>query len=160
MPYNFAACVWKARKMPESKVIRLQAGDIIVVRSGAYTGDSALVTAEWNGAVAGYDMVIRIHKMAMPDFVSLAFLCQYVLEAQIDPLRQRAAQPHLNAEELGDVAVILPPIDEQSAIVAHISAETVKLNALHAATERTISLLKERRAALIAAAVTGTLKVT
>ena len=145
--------------LPESRVIRLQAGDIIVVRSGAYTGDSALVTPEWNGAVAGYDMVIRIHKMAVPDFVSLAILCQYVLEAQIDPLRQRAAQPHLNAEELGDVAVILPPIEEQRAIVAHISAETAKLDGLRAATERTIALLKERRAALIAAAVTGKIAV-
>jgi type I restriction enzyme, S subunit len=141
--------------LPDSRVVRLQAGDIIVVRSGAYTGDSALVTLEWNGAVAGYDMVIRIYKHAIPDFVSHALLCQYILEAQIDPLRQRAAQPHLNAEELGDVAVILPPLAEQRAIVAHISAETAKLDAMRAATERTIGLLKERRATLIAAAVTG-----
>ena len=44
------------------------------------------------------------------------------------------------------------------AIVAHIDRETVKLDE-HActATERTIALLKERRAALIAAAVSGQL---
>jgi len=53
----------------------------------------------------------------------------------------------------------IPPIDEQHAIVAHIAAETAKLEALRAATERTIALLKERRAALIAAAVTGKLDV-
>jgi type I restriction enzyme, S subunit len=53
----------------------------------------------------------------------------------------------------------LPPLDEQRAIVVHIAAETAKLDALHAATERTIALLKERRAALIAAAVTGKLDV-
>lgn len=146
--------------LPDSRVVRLQIGDIIVVRSGAYTGDSALVTREWNGAVAGYDMVIRIHKHAMPDFVSHALLCQYILEAQIDPLRQRAAQPHLNSEELGDVAVILPPLPEQHAIVAHISTETAKIDALRAATERTLALLKERRAALIGAAVTGKIEVS
>ena len=49
--------------------------------------------------------------------------------------------------------------DEQRAIVAHIAAETAKLDALRAATERTIALLKERRAALIAAAVTGQIEV-
>jgi len=49
----------------------------------------------------------------------------------------------------------VPSIDEQRAIVAHIEKETAKLDALRTATERTISLLKERRAALIAAAVTG-----
>ena len=55
--------------------------------------------------------------------------------------------------------VPVPPLEEQSAIVAHIAAETAKLDALRAATERTIALLKERRAALIAAAVTGKLDV-
>lgn len=53
----------------------------------------------------------------------------------------------------------VPSKDEQRAIVAHISAETAKLDGLRAATERTLGLLKERRAALIAAAVTGKIAV-
>ena len=44
---------------------------------------------------------------------------------------------------------------EQLAIVEYIADSTVRLDNLRAATERTISLLKERRAALIAAAITG-----
>lgn len=55
--------------------------------------------------------------------------------------------------------VTVPPLEEQKAIIAHIAAEAAKLDALRAATERTIALLKERRAALIAAAVTGRLDV-
>jgi type I restriction enzyme S subunit len=43
--------------------------------------------------------------------------------------------------------------------LAHIERETAKLDALRAATERTVALLKERRAALIAAAVTGQLPI-
>jgi type I restriction enzyme, S subunit len=50
-------------------------------------------------------------------------------------------------------------MEEQHAIIAHIATETAKLDALRAATEHTIALLKERRAALIAAAVTGKLDV-
>jgi type I restriction enzyme S subunit len=53
--------------------------------------------------------------------------------------------------------VTVPPLEEQKAIIAHIAAETAMLDALRSATERTIALLKERRAALIAAAVTGRL---
>jgi type I restriction enzyme S subunit len=60
-----------------------------------------------------------------------------------------------NQTELGNLSVVVPPLPEQRAIVAHISAQTAKLDALRLATERTIALLKERRAALIAAAVTG-----
>jgi type I restriction enzyme S subunit len=51
----------------------------------------------------------------------------------------------------------VPPLEEQRAIIAHISEATAKVDALSAATERTIDLLKERRTALIAAAVTGKL---
>lgn len=54
-----------------------------------------------------------------------------------------------------NIALPLPPQSEQRAILVYIENETGKLDALRAATERTIALLKERRAALIAAAVTG-----
>jgi type I restriction enzyme S subunit len=65
----------------------------------------------------------------------------------------------LYPEGFFEVYFPVPPLDEQRAIVAHISAETAKLDALGTATERTLVLLKERRAALIAAAVTGKIAV-
>lgn len=62
---------------------------------------------------------------------------------------------NIGQDSVRDLWLPLPPMVEQRAIVAHIAAETAKLDALSAATQRTIVLLKERRAALIAAAVTG-----
>lgn len=53
----------------------------------------------------------------------------------------------------------VPPMNEQRTIVEQITHETAKLDTVRAATKRTIALLKERRAALIAAAVTGQLEV-
>ena len=53
----------------------------------------------------------------------------------------------------------VPPINEQRTIVDHIATASVKLEAMHAATESTVRLLKERRAALIAVAVTGQIDV-
>ena len=66
---------------------------------------------------------------------------------------------HLPAEKLRVVRYPAPPLDEQRAIVAHVALETGKLHALSVATERTIELLRERRAALIVAAVTGQVDV-
>lgn len=63
-------------------------------------------------------------------------------------------------EGFRDIEVPLPPLDEQRMILAYIQKETAKLDALREATERTIKLLKERRAALIAAAVTGKLDMS
>ena len=59
-----------------------------------------------------------------------------------------------------DIEVPLPPAQEQAKIVEQIAFKTKRLDELSEATERTIALLKERRAALIAAAVTGQLEVT
>lgn len=65
----------------------------------------------------------------------------------------------LYPEGFFEVSLPVPPQEEQRAVVDHIARETAKLDAVRAATERTIALLKERRSALIAAAVTGQLKM-
>jgi restriction endonuclease S subunit len=59
-----------------------------------------------------------------------------------------------------DIVVPVPPAKEQQAIVGYIKKETARLDALREATVRTIGLSKERRAALIAAAVTGSIDVS
>lgn len=61
----------------------------------------------------------------------------------------------LTCEEIAALRVALPPLDEQQAIVDHVSLKIGKLDTMRAATERTVALLRERRAALIAAAVTS-----
>lgn len=53
----------------------------------------------------------------------------------------------------------VPPMEEQREIVRYIATETAKIDRLRAATERSIALLKERRGALIAAAVTGEIDI-
>lgn len=65
----------------------------------------------------------------------------------------------LDTHVLGDIEIPVPPLPEQRAIVDHIARETAKIDAVRTATERSIALLKERRAALIAAAVTGQIDV-
>jgi type I restriction enzyme, S subunit len=62
-------------------------------------------------------------------------------------------------EGFRDIEVPLPPSREQDRIVEHTARETAKLENVRVATERTSALLKERRSALIAAAVTGQIDV-
>ena len=71
----------------------------------------------------------------------------------------RVAMPKINRESFIELRMPVPPLDEQRTIVEHIARETAQLDAVRDATERTIAMLKERRAALIAAAVTGQLDV-
>jgi type I restriction enzyme S subunit len=53
----------------------------------------------------------------------------------------------------------MPPIKEQAEIVSFIKSENARLDALTAESTRAIDLLKERRTALISAAVTGKIDV-
>jgi type I restriction enzyme, S subunit len=122
--------------------VYLRAGDIIVVRSGAYTGDSALVTKEWAGALLGYDMVLRPKPNVDPAYIAASLLSFPVLRAQIDPLRMRAAQPHLNSEELGEVVLSIPALHEQRAIASFLGRELARIDDLIAKNERLIDLLE------------------
>jgi type I restriction enzyme, S subunit len=65
----------------------------------------------------------------------------------------------ITCEQISAMRVPIPPIDEQKAIASYIEKQTGKIDTLQVATEKSIGLLKERRAALISAAVTGQIRV-
>ena len=136
----------------------LKENDIIVVRSGAYTADSAIIPKKFDGAIAGYDMVLRVYKDS-PFFIAFCLLSNYVLINQLYLERLRAAQPHLNKEELGETLIMLPPIEEQKQIVEFIETATGKIDATIATIEKEIGFLREYRTALISEVVTGKIKV-
>ena len=144
--------------VPASRDAVLREGEIIVVRSGAYTADSAIIPKEFTGSVAGYDMVMTVFK-AMPEYVALALLSKYLRDDQLIQASMRAAQPHLNKEELGSSFIILPQNQEQETIVL---VTEKKLNALDftiSRTEREISLMQEYRTRLVSDVVTGKIDV-
>ena len=72
---------------------------------------------------------------------------------------ERVAMPKINRESLKEVWLSLPPPEEQGAISTLLDSETARLDALTTEATRGIALLKERRAALISAAVTGKIDV-
>ena len=70
-----------------------------------------------------------------------------------------ASMKKIGQGTIREFVICLPPLDEQRAIIASISAETAKLDTLTAEAQRAIDLLQERRTALISAAVTGKIDV-
>ena len=144
--------------VPKTRNAFLKAGEIIVVRSGALTADSAIIPAEYDGAVAGYDMVVTV-KGARPEFIALTLLSSYVQRDQLVIASMRAAQPHLNAEELGTAVLLLPPDGEQQRIVEFVRSESVPIDSAISRLEREIELLREYRTRLVADVVTGKLDV-
>jgi type I restriction enzyme, S subunit len=117
-----------------------QCGNVHVITGLAWVTDNALLLRE----IREYDVEYLAHVLRHRDLNSIA---------------NKTAQPLITGSMVTELRGPHPPLDEQRAVVAHIARETAKLDAVRAATERTIALLKERRSALIAAAVTGQLDV-
>lgn len=137
----------------------LRPGDVLVCEGGE-VGRCAL----WDGAHAECYYQKALHRLRPVGSKDVAAFFVLVMQAIVDSgqfaLQSSAATiQHLPAEKLRVVRYPAPPRDEQQAIVTYVAVETSKLDALRAATERTIALLKERRAAFIAAAVTGEIDV-
>lgn len=65
----------------------------------------------------------------------------------------------IKASKLGMIECLAPPLDEQDSIVALIKRETAKLETLMTEAQSAVTLLQERRTALISAAVTGQIDV-
>jgi len=144
--------------VPKSREALLRTGEIIVVRSGAYTADSAIVPESYDGAIAGYDMVVTVTR-ARPEYVAHALLSNYVRRDQLIVESTRSAQPHLNAEELGTAVIMLPPLPEQTAIASYLDDADKHIQRYVESEQRQIHLLNEFRSRLIADVVTGKLDV-
>ncbi len=91
---------------------------------------------------------------ALPAFLALQLSATARVECGF--ISTGSTRERLNLGLAASRVIALPPsTDEQSAIVERASMATARLDALLSKTERSIELLKERRAALITAAVTG-----
>lgn len=70
-----------------------------------------------------------------------------------------ALHPHLEGG-IKDVSVVVPPLQTQSLLIQSVAAAQTQLQRLDAAFRAQVTLLQERRKAVITAAVTGELDVT
>jgi type I restriction enzyme S subunit len=133
-------------------------GDLLLTTE-APLGQAALVDRE---DIALAQRVIKLDYE--PGVLSNEFALQWILSApfqwQLNSFATGSTALGIKAERLHMLRNVIPSLTEQRAIVAPIASETAKLEASRQATERTLRLLKERRAALIAAAVTGQVGVS
>lgn len=120
-------------------------------------------------ASVGYSAIMGCAMATTQDFIN--WVCKselapefllYVLrgmKSEFDRLMIGSTHQTIYMPDVARLMMGLPPLAEQGEIVAFLDAETSRLDALTAEAVRAIDLLKERRSALIAAAVTGQIDV-
>lgn len=145
-------------------LLEVRDGDLLMSRangSPAYVGAMACVAMPPPRLMLS-DKIFRLKLRAgiHPGFLAAAFGSVY-LRHQIEQAISGAEglANNLPQASLKSFTVALPPLDEQQQVAAFVQSEIAKLDALGAQAEQAIALFKERRFALIAAAVTGQIDV-
>ena len=144
--------------------LAVRAGDLLITRSNtpSLVGDACFVER----TVPNLMLSDLIYRLALKtDMVDGRFLAQFLIlevarrQIESDARGASASMVKISQEHIKNWRVPLPPLREQQKIVETVFHSTGAVDKASAATEHTTSLLKERRAALIAAAVTGKLDV-
>ena len=127
-----------------------RAGDVLFGKLRPYLAKAYV--AENEGICTSELLVLR------PKAVLQRFLRDYLLSpcfiAVVDSSTYGAKMPRASWDFISSLPVLVPPIDEQRAIVAFLDRETSRIDALIEKKQRQIELLQEKRSALISHAVT------
>lgn len=110
------------------------------------------ISASYNQACAAISFGTRVSA----EYARYFFMAAYHF---IREEGNETSQMNLSSGIIAKIKLPIPLHEEQIAIVSFLNAETNKLDSLKTESERAIALLKERRSALIAAAVTGQIDV-
>ena len=127
--------------------------DIYMVKSGATTGVTAIVEDRIDFNIWSPLAVIRCGEEAIPHFVLNFMRSRNFLEA-ITLNWSFGTQQNIGMGVIENLACVVPPREEQSAIATFLDRETGKIDTLVAEQERLMALLKEKRQAVISQAVT------
>jgi type I restriction enzyme S subunit len=158
------------KRLPDSETplpeIEVRPRDVVMSRANTteLVGSAAIVPANVRPRLMLSDKLYRLNVKVdelLPEFL-IYFLRAPAGRFEFERTASGASNSMQNISQdvVQNLWLPVPPQEEQRAIVEHIAHETAKLDAVRAATERTIALLKERRSALITAAVTGQLDLT
>lgn len=137
----------------------LKENDILVVQTGAGTGNIGIVPKEFEGCNCHALIILRISS----DLSHAPFLLN-VLQSNygfhlLKSIETGALHPHLNSTIICDVELPIPPVDEQNQIVNFINVNCKRINGAISKIEKEIELLTEYKTSLIYEVVTGKVKV-
>ncbi|EIW17359.1 MULTISPECIES: restriction endonuclease subunit S [Pelosinus] len=134
---------------------RVQKGDVLLNITGASIGRSCLVPENMGSANANQHVcIIRGKDESVSAWLAECCLSGLIKE-QIEFAQNGAGREGLNFEQIANMVIAVPPEAERKEISDWLTTQREHLNSLINKTEQSIQLLKERRTALITAAVTG-----
>ena len=133
-------------------------GDLVINTLWAWMGAMGIAPVE--GIVSPAYHVYTPTSAILPEFIdAIVRLPIFATEVTRYSKGVWSSRLRLYPEGFYEVYLPVPPLEEQEQIIKFIKEETGKIDSLKNVTEKSIDLLKERRTALITAAVTGKIEI-
>ncbi|MGX1751414.1 restriction endonuclease subunit S [Glutamicibacter protophormiae] len=132
--------------------------DIFMVKSGATTGLCAIVDTDLRFNIWSPLAAIRCNQETSPRFL-LHALRSLNFQESVRLFWNYGTQQNIGMKVLENLPIPYPDLEEQKSIATYLDQEISEINAAIADAQETIALSKERRAAVISAAVTGKIDV-
>ena len=145
----------------ESPEIKLEIGDLLLVKDGAGIGKCAVVdqlpygTATTNSSLGVITPYPELNSMYLYYFFESAIFQNY-----ISRIKNGMGVPHLTQSNLKNIMVIIPPYCEQEAIVAYLDEKCANLDSVILRKQSLIDKLTEYKKSLIYEVVTGKKEVS
>ncbi|SFS20046.1 restriction endonuclease subunit S [Yoonia litorea] len=135
-------------------------GDILFTRKGSI-GKCSVVPPMMGRAIIDSDTIrVRLDEtIAATAFVRLALTQSTMSEVQTRLNARGAILSGVNSETLGNMVLCLPPLAEQVDLMTELNSQLQEFASAIGRVEKMITASKERRSALISAAVTGQIPV-
>lgn len=144
----------------ELTTLDLRKGDVVVVEGGAGYGRSHYLRYDLQGwGFQNHVARLRPATGRVDGLFATYCLKACLASGYIEANNRTATLPSLSRDVLGSIQIPVPPLTEQRKIVQYLDEQTMKIDELITETERFIELSRERRSALITAAVTGQIDV-
>lgn len=140
-------------KFDELRCTEVLPGDVLISRLNLPIGRACVVPDLGERIITSVDNVIT-----RPDSGYSCSYLAYMLSsashfANMEVLARGTTMQRISRSTLGQVRFSFPPLDEQTAIATFLDHETAKIDALVAEQEKLITLLQEKRQAVISHAV-------
>lgn len=139
--------------------LAVREGDVLVSRANTreLVGSCAVVSRDFPKIMLCdklYRLIAEPRKV-LPEFLAALIAVHGRRIVEIEATGASSSMVNIAQSVIMDLAVAVPQVTEQRVIVTHLQSSATKLDLVVTRTERSIELLKERRSALISAAVTG-----
>lgn len=152
---SFSKCQTRTNNYLVSKPKYFKYGDILFAGTGELVEEIGKNVAYLGNekCLAGGDVIILEHNQN-PLFLSY-FLNSLACERQKSYGKAKIKVVHISLNEIGNITIALPPLEEQEKIANYLENKCTKINTLIALKEKKIDKLNEYKKSLIYECVTG-----